>query len=217
MEWKPGEQWRWRESGRRIGVQATVIGMHLGIFWLIQQPTKPWRPVVSPRVDARVGLRIQLLHTSTPVMSPSTSQLTHPPQPISPARRLSVRRPTTSSEPVGTEQTDATTPHTLRWNLPSGEADQSYISNRPSDGAGFQRSVKRLPGSSMAIVPGIHMVDPRTQGVAGAVRAVQALFGVADHHCVDVATWRSLSTEELLARHISPEAVDRTAAAYHCY
>jgi hypothetical protein len=74
-----------------------------------------------------------------------------------------------------------------------------------------------LPGSAVAIVPGIRLVDPRSQGVAGAVRALQALFGVPDPHCVDVDAWRTLSTQELLDRHISPAQVQRTAEQYQCF
>jgi hypothetical protein len=49
------------------------------------------------------------------------------------------------------------------------------------------------------------------------VRTLQALLGVPDPHCVDVDAWRTLSTQELLDRHVSPEQVENTAAEYHCF
>ena len=74
----------------------------------------------------------------------------------------------------------------------------------------------RLPGSASAIVQGFHMVDPSMQGIGGAVRTLQALFGVADPHCVDVEVWRGMTVAEQLARHISATDVERTAERYHC-
>ncbi len=74
----------------------------------------------------------------------------------------------------------------------------------------------RLPGSSTPIVDGFRMVDPRMQGVGGAVRMVQALFGVVDPHCMDVEVWRGMTPAEQLARHISSTDVERTAERYHC-
>ena len=52
-------------------------------------------------------------------------------------------------------------------------------------------SSNRLPGSSTPIVRGIRMIDPRAQGIGGAVRKIQALLGVPDPHCVDVDAWRA--------------------------
>lgn len=74
----------------------------------------------------------------------------------------------------------------------------------------------RLPGSSTPIVQGFHMVDPRMQGVGGAVRMVQALFGVVDPHCVDVEVWRGMTPAEQSVRHIRSTDVERTAERYHC-
>ncbi len=76
--------------------------------------------------------------------------------------------------------------------------------------------VAQLPGSSQPVVAGLHMVDPRSQGVSGAVRMLAGLLGATDPHCVAVDSWRSLSTQEMLDRHISPDEVDRVAVEYHC-
>lgn len=74
----------------------------------------------------------------------------------------------------------------------------------------------RLPGSSTPIIHGIHMIDPRAQGIGGVVRKVQALLGVPDHHCLDVDVWRGMSPRELLDHHIPADRVDSTAAEYNC-
>ena len=82
-------------------------------------------------------------------------------------------------------------------------------------GTSGQPSV-HLPGSEVVIVQGLHMADPKTQGIGGAVRMVQAFLGVDDSHCVDVGAWRRLSTQEMLDRHMSPDDVEKIAEEYHC-
>ncbi len=84
-------------------------------------------------------------------------------------------------------------------------------------GSDLERSSSiRLPGSSVAIVPGLHMADPRTQGLAGAARMLQQMLGVPDTHCVKVDAWRTLSPRQMLARHISPQQVQNMADEYGC-
>lgn len=218
MGWKPTAGWNWRgPAGHRVAVQATVIGLHLGILWLLQRPATPRLPSTNTAADARTGLRIRFLHIP---LEPPHQQVRNDPRPSIPAPKHSApaRKTVTAGEPApAATKPTASTAGRLDWSLPSGDADHGYIAHGPGDGTGFGHSATRIPGSGAAVVPGIRMIDPRTQGVAGAVRAVQALFGVADHHCVDVEAWRSLSTEELLDRHISPAQVYRTAETYHCY
>jgi hypothetical protein len=81
-----------------------------------------------------------------------------------------------------------------------------------------QRSyaVHGIPGSDRPRVADIPLIDPRTQGIGAAMRRAQRLFGIANRHCVDVDVWRHLTAQELIARHISPNDVDRTDATYHC-
>ncbi|MFS6674158.1 hypothetical protein, partial [Staphylococcus aureus] len=64
--------------------------------------------------------------------------------------------------------------------------------------------------------PALQMVDPKMQGIAGAVRTVQRLFGVPDSHCVDVDAWRGMTVGERIARHIDDARIEETAARYHC-
>ncbi|MEP7187039.1 MAG: hypothetical protein ABI767_14505 [Rhodanobacter sp.] len=68
----------------------------------------------------------------------------------------------------------------------------------------------------MPIVKGLRMIDPRMQGIGGAVGKLQTVFGVPDPHCVDVDVWRGMSVQELLDRHMSPSPVEATAQEYGC-
>ncbi|WP_139350308.1 hypothetical protein [Rhodanobacter sp. C03] len=108
-------------------------------------------------------------------------------------------------------------PQAIRWELPA-TVDSHYIAggNLLHGSSGARQSNVHLPGSGVAIVQGIHMIDPKRQGIGGVARRLQALFGIPDHHCLDVDAWRRLSTQEMLDRHISPDEVETTAAEYHC-
>ena len=111
----------------------------------------------------------------------------------------------------------------LQWQ--QRPAMQMSVANYVAGGRGFRADLRaaqtrapvvQLPGSSQPVVAGLHLVDPRSQGISGAVRMLAGLFGATDPHCVAVDSWRSLSTQEMLDRHISPDEVDRVAADYHC-
>ncbi|WP_143525873.1 hypothetical protein [Rhodanobacter sp. C05] len=108
-------------------------------------------------------------------------------------------------------------PQDTLWNIPA-TADSHYIAggNLLHTPSGANQPNVHLPGSGVPIVKGIHMIDPKMQGIGGVARRLQSLFGIPDHHCVGVDEWRRLSTQEILDRHISPDMVEETVAEYHC-
>lgn len=73
-----------------------------------------------------------------------------------------------------------------------------------------------MPGSDTPFVPGIHLVDPMSQGIGAVMRATQRAFGIKKSHCIDVEVWRHLSPRELSARHVSPGDVDKVDEKYGC-
>lgn len=77
-------------------------------------------------------------------------------------------------------------------------------------------SVHGVPGSEAPVAPGIHLVDPMSQGIAAAVRTAQRAFGIENSHCIDVDVWRHLTPQDLSARYISPSDVDKTDQKYDC-
>ena len=77
-------------------------------------------------------------------------------------------------------------------------------------------SVGPLPGSDRQRVGGIELIDTKTQGIAAAVRQLQRLFGVPNHHCVDVDAWHAMSPHELSERHVSPSDIARVDAENQC-
>jgi hypothetical protein len=82
--------------------------------------------------------------------------------------------------------------------------------------ANARAGIGGVPGSDMRFVPGIRLTDPMKQGIGAVTRKVQRLFGVTNHHCIDVDVWRHLTPQELSARHISSGDVDKIDEKYDC-
>jgi hypothetical protein len=77
-------------------------------------------------------------------------------------------------------------------------------------------SVHGLPGSDTRRAPGIQLTDPMNQGIGSVMRDAQRLFGVTNHHCVDVEVWEHLSEEERIERHVSLADMRRVNEKYGC-
>jgi hypothetical protein len=206
-EKKPADAWR--ESGRRIAVWIVVIACHLGALMLFLRPVSEAANSDSPAAHSTPALKLRFVHASRP----ST-----PPQVLPPAvvSSKSVRPTTvvTRRETTAIAKPAVTIPYAPAQvpAMPAepGTARSGGESMTDSDG-GFQdrlraaqsgSSHKRLPGSDKAFVPGMHFVNPMDQGIGAVVRKAQRLFGV--------------TPQELSARHISPDEVDREDQRYGC-
>jgi hypothetical protein len=201
----------WRESLARAAILALVMLLHLGLLVLVQGVPRPRARVVHAVVgDAAIRIRfITLPAKSSPGVSAG-----RPPDIASKRIKVAVvRRPM-----VPHEAPAAVRPQRV-------ESPAVTVADYVVGGSRFDASLRaaqqhapivHLPGSSRPIVAGLHMVDPRSQGVSGAVRMLAGLFGATDPHCVAVDSWRSLTTQEMLDRHISPSEVDRMAEEYRC-
>lgn len=197
-----------RASCRRIAIHVAVIGVHL-VAWLVcfHGAVPAWRaaPVVGSQPPDR--LRVRLLPTALPASSRAPAvRPTRARRPNRVRRHASPRLPA-SPVPMATVREPAMAP-------PATVPD--YVAGGGLLRSGAPAPAVQLPGSANPVVQGFHMVDPRMQGIGGAVRKLQALFGVADAHCVDVEVWRGMPPAEQLARHISSDDVERTAERYHC-
>jgi hypothetical protein len=221
-EKKPADAWR--ESGRRIAVWIVVIACHLGALMLFLRPVSDAANSSSPAARSMPALKLRFVHASRP---------SAPPQVLPPAivssksvrpTTVATRRETTAiAKPVVTiPYAPAQAPAIPAEPGTAGMAGGDSMTD--SDG-GFQdrlRAAQRgsphnsLPGSDKAFVPGMHFVNPMDQGIGAVVRKAQRLFGVKSRQCIDVETWRSLTPQELSARHISPDEVDREDQRYGC-
>lgn len=209
-----------RQSSRRVAIIVVVTGCHLGLPMLL-------RPVLFSRAaPPAAGNRLQAieLHFFRPAQ-PSSPHPRLPPQPlIAPVTQSRQTRSTRSLElPVAPplERADA------RPHAPSStraENPETSTENTLDDG-GFQERLRKsqgayavhgVPGSDTPVAPGIHLVDPMSQGIGAVMRTTQRAFGIANSHCIDVDVWRHLTPRQLSARHISPDEVNKVDQKYDC-
>ena len=206
----------WRGSGQRIAVCVVVAGIHLGLVMLLLRAPASSRAQPVDVTPARDMLRIRFL--AHPL--PSTAAM--PPPIVLPRLPQRVPHKTTVVRVTPKLAAAPTTAYSAAPVEPQNEAPGQaapYIA-----GGGFLDRAGRttpsnnihLPGSSQPIVRGLHMVDPRYQGIAGAVRIAQSILGAVNPHCVDVDVWRGMSVKEQLDRHMSPDQVEKTAEKFHC-
>lgn len=200
----------WGASLARAAILALVALLHLGLLALLHGV--PWpraRAAHAVAGDAAIEMRFITLPARSP---PSISAQT---QTSTASKRIPtrvVRRPAVPDKAPAEVHPRAES---------SAVTVADYVAGGGRFGAGLRAaqqrvSVVHLPGSSRPIVAGLRMVDPRSQGASGAVRMLAGLFGATDPHCVAVDSWRSLTTQEMLDRHISPNEVDRMAEEYRC-
>jgi hypothetical protein len=212
-----------RESGRRVAVMVVVISCHLGLLVLLL------RPAISDRGTAQ-SVRSDSLALNLRLIRPPQSASLHLGVPVSRlvASTLRIhgtlsRRPS-ATLPVQRAAYVAVPPSETHSSTPT--SPNQYTDNKASTGdEGFQarlrnaqhsHAVRGVPGSDTPYVPGIHLVDPMSQGIGAVMRKVQRLFGVTNRHCIDVDAWRHLTPQALSARHISPNAVDKIDEKFDC-
>jgi hypothetical protein len=218
----------WQEISRRIAVYVVVISLHLGMLMiLLRGAVSPWRESFKEARSAHDILNVRFIAVSasaTPKVVKAFSRATVRTSPVRMRERSMPRKVMPAGNPpVVAAEPDpgAATP----WDTRS-DAQSAVVAGGSGYMAGgdLLRGVTKgsrpgdhLPGSDQAIVAGIQLTDPKKQGARNVVHRLQELFGVPDHHCVDVDAWRGMSIQELVDLHISPEDVQRTAEEHKCY
>ncbi|WP_456966418.1 hypothetical protein [Luteibacter sp. HA06] len=201
---------------------AVAISFHLGLLMMVLAPASHWtddRPatnrettslelrIISPVGPAPVALAHRTVTTKAPTLLPL---------------RVVPRAPVHTGTASGHEPptTIATTPESV----PATIRQEATVRASGGDG-GFQqrlldaqhgRAIPGIPGSDNRIAPGVQLTDPMDQGVGAILRNTQRLFGVTNHHCIDVEVWQSLTPAELAARHLSPADVQKESDKYAC-
>ena len=213
-----------RESGRRVAVMVMVISCHLGLLLLLLRPVICDRDTTPIARNTPLVLKLRFIRQPQPT---STHLALPAPPPIRSALRI---QRTPSGKPLESrplQRAAHVAPLPTETHLTSTPtAPDQYTGNEAStsDG-GFQdrllnaqhsHAVHGVPGSDTPSVPGIHLIDPMSQGIGAVMRNAQRLFGVSNRHCIDADAWRHLTPQELIARHISPEDVDKIDEKYGC-
>lgn len=211
-----------RASARRVGVHVVVIGVHaLLLLGVMQDLQTSWVKSRPRSADRRSVLQIRLILHRTPPRAPAVPSPLTPPARKRPAvdkrhpaavRTMAVAPPTPKTDAPNPPKSTAAEPHV------TGHAVADYVVGGNLFNGRNQPHPSRvhLPGSGAAIVQGLHMADPRYQGIAGVARALQGMVGAVDQRCYDVDAWRGMSMRQLVAHHLTPARVDQVAARYHC-
>jgi hypothetical protein len=176
-------------------LRGGTVALQLRFF---RRPQQPPPPVTLPAHGLVAPTRST--HAASTV-KPSKSLLAHPDASVvapAPEAPLVAMQPTTSHY---TDDEVST--------VDGGFRDRLLSTQRSHD-------VHGVPGSGINLVPGIRLTDPMKQGVGAVMRKAQRLFGVTNHHCIDVEVWRHLTPQELSARDISSSDVDKIDAKYEC-
>jgi hypothetical protein len=201
-----------RDPIRRGIALVVATSFHLFVLILMVWPAIHERGT-TPVEDGH--LRAIQIRFFRPPPPPSAHEAAFAPPVIASAAHV---RATSAAQPLK--------PPTVQYATPAPAPSAPITGNKgtPSDG-GFQQqllkaqhsyAVHGIPGSDKPFVPGIRLIDSRTQGVGAAMRQAQRLFGVTSRHCMDVDVRRNLTPRELIARHVSPSDVDQTDEKYHC-
>ncbi len=217
-----------REALQRGAVLGSVVLLHALMLLFVLHSTGYRRGGKGEPGHGSQPLRLRLFQRPPPTRALSA-------KPLSQAPRMTVHKPSILAGARRITYPPQAPPPALVAPrvaaLPQATASHGQSGRRPvttpparNDG-GFQarleqaqqaNAVHGVPGASTPYVPGLHLIDPATRGLGAVARRAQQLFGIANHHCIDVDVWRHLTPRELSDRHISPGEVARVEAQNHC-
>lgn len=200
-----------------VATMAAVLLIHAGFVLLLLLPAGAWRWRASKRATVRMDA-LSLRFIAMPPKLPARP------------RRPAPRRAPATSHRSGAAASVIAQKRTNRPPAPDYEVPSlrrvttgNTLAYVPGGGRfavdpGYARDNVHLPGSTQPVhgMPVFRMADPKMQGIAGAVRRVQRLFGVPDSHCMDVDVWRHMTVAERLAKHIDDARIEQTATDYQC-
>lgn len=223
-EW--GESSDLRSSSQRVIAIVLVISGHLGLWILLLRPVVAWRDPVSIVGNKSQALELRFMHTLQSSSQGPSFQTHHSIRSAVPSRiTLSARsskQPAVRSASPFDQQSRGTASANEVLSITVPEPSAKHGSS--NDGGFLERlhnaqrshSIHGVPGSDTHYAHGIHLVDPMNQGIGAVMRTTQRAFGITSSHCVDVDVWRHLTPQELSARHISLDDVDKADAKYRC-
>ncbi len=217
----PGNRWRWRRSFHRGVALGLTIVLHLVLVVVITRPVavEDNQDNVQPQRQQALRLRFIPSLKSSPLprlLAMNVRAGVVRPRRVNPTIAL--------SKPILSKATviPVTTTPVSEPAMPLARSVDPVVSDADGGFAGQLRAAQRahavgaLPGADTPRVGGIQLIDPKTQGVGAVMRQAQRLFGITNQHCVDANTWRSMTPQELLARHITPSDVDKIDAENQC-
>jgi hypothetical protein len=219
---------RWCDSLRRSGVLAAVLAFHVALLGLLLVPPgpKPHRAIRRPD-RPRDAIAVRLIPArQRPFVDAATRprRLQRALQGLRRSRRPAAPVPDAAAAPPGhLSRAVPVLPPVLAGHgtsLVSHRETPAYIPGGRSFAERLRGSkagpAPRVPGSAVALAPGVHMIDPRSQGLAGAARFIGWLGGASDPACVELDALGRLTDEERRAQHVSLRDMKHLVATHHC-
>lgn len=211
------------DSIRRGVALVIAISFHLVMLVLVTRPAIHERDAASVKRGNPQAIQLRFFRPPRP----SSAHMAIPiPRVIAPALPIHTTLSAHPLKPLPVQYAAHVTPPPEEHSPSPPNASTLATGNKGTiNDGGFQGrllkaqrsyAIHGIPGSDKPFVPGIHLIDPTKQGVGAVIRQAQRLFGITNHHCIDVDVWRHLTPQELSARHISPGDVDQTDEEYHC-
>ena len=209
----------WRDPLRRGVALGVALSLHLALWLLVMRPATWEQAATADRRSHHLVLQLRLLRRTVSSQAPAVVSAPRAVALVAQPHRSRKPHPAQAVTPAHVAPASASPP-----DVPDSSSVAARSQPAASDG-GFHRrllqaqrayAIHGVPGSTVPRVAGIHLIDPRNQGIGATVHQVQRLFGIPDHHCIDVDVWRHLTPRELSARHISPDEVNRMDQAYQC-
>ena len=212
-------------SQRRIAALVIAIGGHIGLGLLLLRPVPVWRSSMKRGGGTTSVLDLRFIRSSRSKAGPLIKV---GPEPRSVFSRVSSANQVASSQAlsvVSGHNSDSSEKQTANGRIVLLLPDTHGVAGNPGYDGGFMarlRAAKRadvvhgVPGSDARYVPGIHLTDPKDQGIGAVLRTTQRAFGITSSHCIDVDVWSHLTPDQLSTRHVSPRDVVRVEAKYHC-
>jgi hypothetical protein len=208
---------------------GAAISLHILLFVVITRPVADGEAKENVRQQSRLALQLRFIALLKPTKSNAPLHLRAPIVVTRPIRPIKVTAASPKKSAVATSVIPPLPVPESKTAVPGATVTVAPIppsapTTAESDGgfadqlrkAQHVHSVGPLPGSDTPRVGGIQLIDPKTQGIGAAMRQAQRLFGITNHHCIDVDAWRSMTPQQLLARHISPSDVDKVDAENQC-
>jgi len=214
--------WRKRNT-TRVAAITVVLALHGAIALLISLPAQPLthrlRSTSTRTSPQRMVVRLIVRPRPRTPETHSRPTIRLPPRPA----HADKPRAATPSRRHVTDK--AATRPPLDLSLPATQPDfratpsrQGRVGRSLAPTPLWNGSHLRLPGyDHVHGAPRLHMIPPQQQGVAGALRTLQGLFGIAPKPCVDVDVWRTMTREERFKQHVTQAQIDATTERYDCY
>lgn len=220
----------WDPSAHRVAAMAVAISVHIGLIALLLRPAADHREALPPAESDAPTLKLRFIERPRAATAPPVRASLLSKDLTSGVQQKQTRTVPAPSRPSISAAAPFAAPTSTR--MPPAQAVRAaptppnpYTSETPATDGGFAERLRNaqhaydvhgVPGSDKRFVQGIQLTDPMNQGIGSLARRVQRLFGVPNHHCIDVDVWQNLSVDELIARHLTRGDVEKENQKYQC-